>query len=564
MPFQRTPKEKAESKKLKAAIQTFSDVIADPDASLRQKSDARREEKKTRAALEALETRIAERKLKYVQDEYVEAAQERFPEIATKASPNRETILSELRNYLNSLDSGPECLRAHQYIGNLIHGFENQIKSEQNEAREAERQAEARQEQLDFVACEKAKKELYETASPYFLQPRTLESRRNVEKTFRERAEQWEAIAKTRGEAVDETGAHQTAIALACAETYELLANRVAVFDYDPEWQPSDEQLKKKFGWLLGLPIEENWTFRSADGRPSEEQAQLRVALLRWRQLNGYSTDDIPVVPFPTKIPRSVRANPATLAFGDLSKIREQDRKEQLERKRLQDLEDLRIEDPEKYKKLDKKALKPIPVEDEVVVYYVECRTLDHPRLPDVLYWPDGSRAILGQDIHYDAQSRKFWVEDISIEWLGPSQRAQISEAEAEIANQLSVAEWMQPWNDHIIHHDASPTIAPKQIIKKATPFYRRVVKVLKADHMPVASDPRHPRNGGQFRLGSFYGKDQCEAADKQMAAQGLRLFDGISRPPEPITLTSKPEGKRRDSDIWAAREKQIEGSLEA
>jgi hypothetical protein len=553
MPFQRTPKEKAESKKLKAAIQTFNDVIADPDASLRQKSDARREEKKTRSALEALETRIAERKLKYVQDEYLEAAQERFPEIATKASPNRETILSELRSYLNSLDSGPECLRAHQYIGNLIHGFENQIKTEQNEAREAERKAKDRQEQLDFVACEKAKKEIADKTRPFFITPRSFPWRQRMQELLLKDAAKWKEIAKTRGDGIDETGARQSAIAIAYAEAFEFAAKRIAVFEYDLEWQPSDDQLAK-MKWLFELPIEENWAFRSSSSKPSEEQALLRVALLRWRQKLGYQTDDIPVVPFPTKVPRSVGSSPATREF---SEIRQEDRRRQLEEQRIARIEKMRVENPTAFKNLTAEHLKPIEVDLPPILYWVQRKTLDQPNLSDVLYWPSGERAVVGKDVHYDFRSKQYFLEDIAVEWLGPSQRAQQTEEELERQNQLSAAEALAPFHEHIIRKPR-PTIAAKPIEKSSTPFYRQPLRLIQGDHMPDESDPRHPKNGGRFSWGSWYSKEQCEQADKQAALYGLHIFDGISRHDPVVTLAAKPENKLRDSAVWSAHEVKI------
>jgi hypothetical protein len=556
--FQKTRAETQKTQQFELAIAAHNKTLSDPATDSKEHQRATKRLKKVLAEKEAFDRDIAARRAAFPQQAQLEKVKRMFPEPSEPLTPEMRTQwLETFRDACAKLGPEPRFRTARAYLDGRIAAINQQIQTEEQAIEDAAKRATEIQNELDFRACEKARTTIADRMRPFLLKPRSLPWRERMQELLLKDAAKWREIADTRGDAVDETGARQSAIALAYAKALEFAAKRLAVFEYDIELQPSDTDLKNKLGWLLDLPVEENWVFRG-----KEEQARLRVALLRFRPLKGLDTDDIPHAPFPTRIPRSLNANPALLAGGELSKIPEQDRRAQIERKRLADLDKLRIEDNKAYQKLDKEILKPISAEDEIVAYYVECRTLDNPRLPDVLYWPDGGRAILGQDIHFDSMSRQFYVEDIAVEWLGPSQRQQISDEEAEIANQRSVAGWMQEWNQHIVHRD-TPKISQRETTPHSTPFCRRVVKVLKADHMPSPSDNRHPRNGGQFRLGSFYLKEQCDAADQQMAKQGLRIFDGVSRPPEPVTIAVKSDTPTRDSNVWFLHEQKIKQETE-
>jgi hypothetical protein len=527
--FQKTRAETQKTKQFELVIAAHNAALLDPATDSKAHQRISKRLAKVQAEKETFEHALESRKTA----SELEWAEATFP---------GDLNLAELQSARADFGSS-DAIRV--YLDARISALDQQRQAEEQAVKDAEKRALELRNEIEWQACKKLERELNEQARPYFMAPRTIASRQHVMETFLQKASDARALAKERGDnAVDETGARQSIILVVYAETFELLAKRVDLFTYDLEWQMSDPDMEK-LRWFWELPIDENWAFRG-----KEEQAQLRVALLRWRQKLGYSTDDIPYAPFPTKIPRNIGANPAILAGGELIRIPEQDRRAQIERKRLADLDDLRISDHKAWKKLDKESLKPLPIEDEISVYWVECRTLDNTRLPDVLYWPDGSRATRGQDIHFDSNSKNFYVEDIAVEWLGPSEHQQLNDADAEIANQKSVAGWMSEWNTHIIHKD-TPTVPQQEAVKKATPFYRHIVKVLKADHMPDPSDKRHPRNGGQFRLGSFYTREQCDAADQQMAKQGLRIFDGVSRPPEQVTRTFRNEDKRHDSKVW-------------
>jgi hypothetical protein len=538
--YRKNAEETKKARQLEIEIRAHTRVLSDPDASSLKITRAKTALRKAEAEKVALEKAVQNRCEQGWQETELQKIQKKCPESAPAA-------LSALQDALYSLGAELKFETAKQYLNSRIKTVQTIINDDAADKRAAQRQIEEQRENADFVACEKARKEIYDFARPYFLKPRSLKSRQQAKEIFLEKAGQWKQIAKARPEdALDETGAHQKAVALAYAEVFARLAERVDIFEFDVEWQPTDEQMTKD-RWFYELPVEGNWTFRSANDKASEEQARLRVALLRWYQHCGYSTDPIPVVPFPTKIPRNLGSRPVPLEFGA---VREAERRAKQEERRFAQIEKLRIEDPAAFKKLTAEALKPVEIEDAPIVYYVQRRTLDNPHLSDVLYWSSGAEAVVGKDLHWDFNKKQYYVEDIAVEWSGPSQKAQRSDADLEIENQISAAKDLEPWNAHIVQKPR-PIVPKNPVEKSATPFYRQPVKVIQGDHMPDLADPRHPKNGGEFRHGAFYTKEQCVETDKQAGLYGTRIFDGVVNS-ETVTAAVKADIPIRSSAVWA------------
>jgi hypothetical protein len=548
----RTKKEKQALYELGIRESAAKAVVGNPDSTLRAIKDANAELRKVVKERAEIEAAFTERKQKIRSDEVFAEVAERFPE--PKVPPTgaeRDALLVQMREAFNALDvEGHAADFGRAYLQRRSDALKAAI-AEEKESADTQRNAdEEAQEDRDFLAAEKAAREILDKVNPRLCKPLALASRNKLQDHFRQQAKKAREFAET-AQGFDETGARKSVVALKIAETFQSVVKRLGIFCWNLDNPPAPSEMDPTFFETACEP--QNFNFRSPDGRPTQEQALLVHATRTFYEARGYelALASLPKMPEPVHIPGPTSESLDFLCRLEQQKTRTLPWRQYEEHKRVEELEKLRVENPKEYKKLSEEETRPLQlIDDAETLYLVETATLENPHVMPRLYWPWGEQARPGEDIHWHAPLKCYfhtpepvveanwgnghmeWVQDLRGKWV--QQPVQV-DAGSKWEQSLD-GSWVQ------VANRATGVSAPPGKLE-----------LLGGDHMPLKDDPRT-----EFRFGHWYTPEQVTAADRATASNPV-FFESVPRTELP-TLTSQKEFDLAavPKTTWERREREL------